>query len=237
MGRRNQSNGGMGCMMWGLIGCGGMVALGVVLVIVIAVLVGRDAKQRSDSLTEADKLYHAGKMEDAVAKYKDGYSAAGDRKAEVVKRIVDVEAGKGNTAEAKKWVERGLADKLVLSFDSPGGRTLLADAQRDRDAKVAQQRAEDEARAKQQATERDDRDQVRKNRNLPRDEFRALLKGKSKEEVIRLIGRPDEIVDIEGLGGQAYNYANVAPDPVSKKRSLASVSFDKAGVVESVNFI
>jgi hypothetical protein len=224
-------------MVWSLFGCGGMVALSVVVVIVIAVMVNQLAKRQAESLAEADKLYQAGKTDEAAAKYKDAYAAAGDRKADVVKRIVDVEAGKGNTAEAKKWVERGLSDKLVLSFDSPAGRSMLADVQRDRDTKVAQQRVEDDARAKQQATERDDRDQVRKNRNLPREEFRALLKGKTKDEVIRLIGRPDEIADIEGLGGQAYNYANVAPDPVSKKRSLASVSFDKAGVVESVNFI
>jgi hypothetical protein len=211
MGRRYQSGGGMGCLGWGLIGCAGAAAAGVGLVVVIAVLASRDAKQKADALAEADKLYQTGKVADAVAKYNEGYSAAAaDRKGLVVQRIVDHEAGLGARSEAKKWIEKGLDDKVAVSPVTPAGRALLEEVQKERDARLAQKRADDEARDKQRQGERDDRDQVRKNRSLPRDEFRALLKGKTQDEVIRLIGRPDEVVDVEGLGGKGFNYLNVA---------------------------
>jgi hypothetical protein len=243
MGRRNQSNGGMGCMMWGLIGCGGMVALGMVVVIVIAVMVSQAGKRQAESLAEADKLYQAGKTEEAVAKYKDAYSAAGDRRADVVKRIVDHEAGKGNTTEARKWVDRGLADQLAMSFDSPAGRTLLADAQREKEAKLAQQRADDEARQKQHQAEKEAKakksavsDLVKANRNKSRDDFRLMLLGKGPEDVIRLIGKADRTIDTEATGTVWY-YNRVAPDPASGKLSTAIITWSGVGFVKDVEFL
>jgi hypothetical protein len=243
MGRRDQSNGGLGCMMWSLLGCGGVLALGVVVVVVIAFLVNQSVKRQAESLVEADRLLQAGKTDEAVAKYKDGYGAAGDRKAEVIRRIVDFEAGKGNNAEAKKWVERGLSDKLVLSFDSPGGRTLLADAQRDRDTKLAQQRVEDDARAKQRqadklvnAKQTEAADSVKANRNKSREEFRQMLVGKGPDEVLRLIGKADRTIDTEATGAVWY-YNRVAPDPASGKLSTAVITWDGAGLVKDVEFL
>jgi hypothetical protein len=64
-------------------------------------------KQRAlDDLAAADRSYTEGKKAEAVAKYKDRFShVPEDRKAEVLQRIVDHEAGAGNTAEAAKWIE------------------------------------------------------------------------------------------------------------------------------------
>src|SRR5689334_3176918 len=59
----------------------------------------KSREQQEKALAEADRLY-ATKPAEAVAKYKEGYPAAGSRKAEVLQRIVDHEAANGNTAEA-----------------------------------------------------------------------------------------------------------------------------------------
>jgi hypothetical protein len=104
-------------------------------------------KRRREALAEGDRLY-ATDPAAAVVKYKEGYDAADSRKAEVIQRIVDAEAKAGHQAEAKKWVERGLNEKLQVSYETPAARELLAQVQAERDAKE---------RAKQEAEEKKER--------------------------------------------------------------------------------
>jgi hypothetical protein len=198
-------------------------------------------KKKQEALVAGDALYPT-KPAEAVAKYKEGYAAAGARKAEVLQRIVDHEAANGNTAEAAKWVERGIDDKLTPAYTSVAAKDLHAKVQKDRaDKEVARKaaeevkRAERDAKAKQRDEEKTGKDQVKANRNLPREQFRALVTGKTEPQVIEALGRPDETQDQEGQGKLWY-YRNVAVDPVtSKKTALVQLVFE-GGAVTMVNF-
>lgn len=188
-------------------------------------------KKKQETLAEADRLY-ATKPAEAVQKYKEGYDAASDRKAEVLQRIVDHEAG--NTAEAEKWVEKGLDDKLTVAYTSAAAKDLHAKAQKDRADREAAKKA-DAARAKDRDDKTAAKNQVRANKNLPREQFRALVSGKTEQQVLDALGKPDETQDQEGLGKLWY-YHNAAVDPVTgKKTAIVQLVFE-GGAVTSVNF-
>jgi hypothetical protein len=241
---RYRSTSGMGnCFLFGLTGCGGLLALGIGVVILIAVMASRDAKQRADALAEADKLFKAGKVADAVAKYNEaGYSAVpAERRAEVVKRVVDWEAGLGNRTEARKWVEKGLDDNVSLAFDTAAGKAALAEVQGEREAKLAQRRAEDEARQKERQAAKDehakangDKERIKANRRKPREEFRAMLLDKTADQVIALIGRPDRTSDDDD--GIVWYYYNAGLDTNSGKLSFATIRANSSGIVNRVDF-
>lgn len=194
----------------------------------------KNRQSQEAALVEADKLY-ATKPAEAVAKYKEGYPAAGDRKAEVLQRIVDHEAGAGNTAEATKWVEKGLDDKLTVSYTSAVAKDLHAKVQKDRADRETAKKAEAAAKAKPRDEEKGARDQVRANKNLPREQFRALVTGRTEQQVLDALGRPDETQDQEGLGKLWY-YRNAAVDPTTgKKTAIVQIVFE-GGVATMVNF-
>ncbi len=193
---------------------------------------GREAQEKA--LAEADKLY-ASKPAEAVVKYKEGYPAAGDRKAEVVQRIVDHEAGAGNTAEAMKWVERGIDDKLVVAYTSAAAKDLHAKAQKDHANREAAKQTDTAAKAKQRDEEKGAKDTVKANKNLPREQFRALVSGKTEQQVLDALGKPDETQDQEGLGKLWY-YRNVAVDPVTGKKTAQVQLVFEGGAITSVNF-
>src|SRR5262245_40533270 len=91
----------------------------VVALVVCCGAVGCDVnKKKREALAEGDRLDPTDPAA-AVARYKEGYDAAGPRKAEVLQRIVDHEVKAGNTAEAKKWVEKGLNEKLQVAYETP----------------------------------------------------------------------------------------------------------------------
>lgn len=104
-------------------------------------------KQKREALAEGDRLYSTDPAA-AVAKYKEGWDAAGPRKAEVLQRVVDHEAKPGNSAEAKKWIEKGLSDKLTVNYETPAARELLAQVQHERGEAEAKKKAEKEAKEK-----------------------------------------------------------------------------------------
>jgi hypothetical protein len=194
------------------------------------------SRQQGRDIEQADKLYAEGKHEDAVALYKTGYPAAvGGHKVPILTRIVEYEAGKGNLDEARKWVRRGLDDQVAMNFSHPQARTILAETQRERaeQAAAAQQRkAEGENNRK---TRTAGADQVKANRNLPRDQFRNLITDRAPEELIQLIGKPNRTQEIEG--DTRYYYHNVAVDPASgKKTAVVEITFDSIGRVKEVNF-
>lgn len=191
-------------------------------------------EQQEKALAEADKLY-ATKPAEAIAKYKEGYPAAGSRKTEVLQRIVDHEAEAGNTAEATKWVEKGIDDKLTVAYTSAAAKSLHTKVQKDRADKEAAKQAESAAKAKQRDEEKGSRDQVRANKNLPREQFRALVTGKTEQQVLDALGKPDQTQDQEGLGKLWY-YNNAAVDPVTnKKTAIVQIVFE-GGTVTMVNF-
>ena len=191
-------------------------------------------KQKQEALAEGDALY-ATKPAEAVAKYKEGYAAAGARKAEVLQRIVDHEAGAGNTAEATKWVEKGLDDKLTPAYTSATAKDLYAKAQKDRADKEAAKKAEAAAKGKQRDDDKGAKGTVKANKNLPRDQFRSLVSGRTEQQVLDALGKPDDTQDQEGLGKLWY-YRNVAPDPTTGKKTAQVQIVFEGGVVTSVNF-
>ena len=62
---------------------------------------------------------------------------------------------------------------------------------------AAQKKADEEARARQKQEEGHSRNKTKANRNLPRDEFRSLVVGKSKQQLIECLGKPDDTQDQE----------------------------------------
>ena len=115
-------------------------------------------KKKREALAEGDRLY-ATDPGAAAGKYKEGFDAAGPRKAEVLQRIVDHEAKPGNAAEAKKWIAKGLDEKLQVTYETPAARELLAQVQRERADDEAKKQAEKDAKekAKREAEEKNER--------------------------------------------------------------------------------
>jgi hypothetical protein len=75
---------------------------------------------------------------------------------------------------------------------SPAAKDLFAKIQKDRADKQAARKADAEARAKQRDEAKGARDQVRANKNLPREQFRALVSGRTEQQVLEALGKPDE---------------------------------------------
>lgn len=66
-----------------------------------------------------------------------------------------------------------------------------------------------------------------------RDDFRNLVVGKTEQQVIEAVGKPDRITDHKVV--QYWQYKAKIKDPVSENMSPATVLFYN-GVVDSVNF-
>ncbi len=189
-------------------------------------------KKQQEALAEGDRLY-ATKPAEAVPRYKEGYPAAGDRKAEVLQRIVDHEAGAGNTAEASKWVEKGLDDKLAPAFTSAAAKDLYAKAQKERADKEVAKKAAEEARRAERDAKAKDRDD--KNRKYTRDEFKRLVIGRTRDEVIELLGKPKATQQVGEV--DHWDYPGRTTDPVTGKTDHnAEVLFDGARASE-VSFV
>jgi hypothetical protein len=185
----------------------------------------KSSKEQQEAIAEADKLYPS-KPADAVAKYKEGYPSAGSRKAEIIQRIVDHEAEAGNNEEAKRWIERGLDEKLTINFKSGTARALLAKVEKDRAEQLAAKQVEKDKRVKERDT---------KNRKYTRDEFKQLVLGKTRDELIGLLGKPNATQESGDL--ELWDYYSRTTDPTTGKTDQdAQVEFQN-GRVENVTFI
>jgi tricorn protease-like protein len=79
------------------------------------------------AVAEADKNYDQGKRAEAVAVYKENfytYTLQSERQRQFVKRIVEHELQQGNTAEARRWIKKGLDLNLDVTFEAPAAREL-----------------------------------------------------------------------------------------------------------------
>ena len=156
----------------------GFVALALLMCCGSALFFTMKSRQEQEaSLAEADKLY-ASKPADAVAKYKDGYPAAGGRKPEVLQRIVDHEAKAGNAAEVRRWVEKGLDEKVDATYQVPAARDLLAQVQRERAEAEAKKK---EAEAKKKA-EHDAKDQAKREAKGKKERYGTSIEAMSQAE-------------------------------------------------------
>ncbi len=202
----------LGALALGLLACCGSVGFFAM----------QSQKKKQEALAEGDRLY-AAKPAEAVARYKEGYDAAGDRKAEVLQRIVDHEAGAGNTAEATKWIEKGIDDKLTVAYTSPAAKDLHTKVQNDRAERAVAKQADELARKAERDAKAKDRDN--KNRKYTRDEFKRLVVGKTRDEVIALLGKPKATQQSGEL--EFWDYVGRTTDPVTGKTDdVAQVEFE-----------
>ncbi|HZT80053.1 MAG TPA: hypothetical protein VFA26_07525 [Gemmataceae bacterium] len=115
----------------------------------VGAVIGIQKQQQARAIAEADQLYADGEREEAVARYKNLFATVpADGRAEVVRRIVEHELGKGDAEEAERWLQRGLDDGLKLTFDSPAAKELLARAQRQREERGEELPAQKQAKKK-----------------------------------------------------------------------------------------
>lgn len=69
----------------------------------------------------------------------------------------------------------------------------------------------------------------------PRDELRQLLQGKTKAEVQKTLGRPEQTKEIPG--GEMWMYRGITHDPATGRTDpLTWVHFDAEGRVGKVDF-
>lgn len=212
----------IGIFALGLLSCCGMVGF-----------FAMKARQNQEAaLAEADKLYPT-KPAEAVAKYKEGYPAAGSRQSEVLRKIVEFEVDAGNTTEARRWVERGIDDKLTVEYTSPAAKDLVAKVQKDRaDKEAAKQAAEDAKRAEREAKAKERQE---KNRKYTRDEFKQLVAGKTRDEVRAILGKPKATQQSGEL--ELWDYPYRTMDPVTGKTDdNAQVEFN-GDRVDNVTFV
>lgn len=128
--------------------CGGCLIVLAILGLGCWVLVSYIERHNRESLNEGTQLWEKGKRDEAVAKYKSGYPSAGTEKPAILRRIVDHSVAKGDLAEAKKWVTTGIDEKVDVTYESPQAQAMADEVRRDRAAKLAQKKAEEEKRAK-----------------------------------------------------------------------------------------
>ncbi len=69
------------------------------------------------------------------------YANASD-KAKVLKHIVEFLEKRGNTAEAERWVKKGLDEKVEVQYDSAAAKQSLEKVKRKREAEVASRQGE-----------------------------------------------------------------------------------------------
>jgi hypothetical protein len=169
----------------GLMSCGCLFLALSLVAFGIAFGVMRWRQMRA--LEEADELWDSGQRAAAVAKYKEGYPAAGDDKDEVLRRIVVQELKAGNRQEATKWVERGLNDRLNVNYGSGAAAALLAEVEQERAERDARKQAEAEARAQ---AKRDQAAAPRK--GVTRANYDRIQEGMSLAEVEDILGRGKE---------------------------------------------
>lgn len=201
---------------------------GLVIVLLGLAVIGHllGKKQQIEALNEGSRLWDAGQRDAAVAKYEEGWTAAGSEKPGILKRIVEHELSKGNAANAKTWLEKGVAESLNVPYEHPAALAL-----------VAQLRQEHEAQAKQQQQQPEQAKLLQNKRGAKysRDEFRQLVVGKSRQEVLDLLGRPQATQ--EGDGFEFWDYQGRTFDPVTNRTDHnAQVEFQN-GRVSNVTFV
>lgn len=104
-------------------------------------------------LKEADKLYSQGKKAEAVAIYKRNFDKSKDQPL-ALKRIVEHEAEAGDSAEARRWVEKGMDQGVSVSYEG-AAQKLAARVKSEREAQARARQAEQESQARAAKQEQD----------------------------------------------------------------------------------
>jgi outer membrane protein assembly factor BamE (lipoprotein component of BamABCDE complex) len=68
-----------------------------------------------------------------------------------------------------------------------------------------------------------------------REQFRALIIGKTREEVIKAVGKPERTQEVSGYG-EYWFYRNLTKDPITDKLDFSAQVVFENGVVNRVNY-
>lgn len=150
-------------------------------------LVGSHMRQKQlDDVAVADGLYEAGRHGEAVEKYKTDFEAVGkDRQGELIKRIVEQDVAAGDMADARKWIERGRKEELIISYDSPAAKDLLADVKRAEEARAAEEKARiAKAKADEEARKQEQLADVKKRKEIDAKHDKMGHEWEAKEQAI-----------------------------------------------------
>lgn len=130
----------------GGIGCGGLIALFVMLAIVSTIYTKNVMKE----LDKADNLWKSGDKKAAVEIYKKRLDMTltghEDRTSMMYERVIEFELENGNHSAARMYIENALDKKVDLSLDSKEGKKLLAEVKEERAKKEREKKEEKERR-------------------------------------------------------------------------------------------
>ena len=149
--------------LYGALGCGVLLFSCCGFGTITTMLANSRAKAQ---IAEADQLWADGKRAEAVEKYAANYERADD-KPQLLRRVVEFRLESGDTAEAKKWLARGISDKVEVVYEGKAKeefaalRQELADdeakarSKKEADARAEQERAAAAKREKEEKAKRD----------------------------------------------------------------------------------
>jgi hypothetical protein len=121
--------GGIPCVVWLLGGLGILFALCCGGFITLATM---SSSSVSRMLTEADAKYAQGRRDEAIPTYKAFFSSC-PNKGEILKRIVEYELARGNTAEAKEWIAKGLNAGIAVTYDTDAAKALVEKVKKEKE--------------------------------------------------------------------------------------------------------
>lgn len=172
-----------------------------------------EVKKRID---KADVLWDSGKKTDAVMEYRLVYEdSLTDEKGKILPRVVEFEVNVGNLDEAKKWIKRGLDDKLNVEYKDAVTKELFATVKKERDEAAAEEvrrKQEKTAEAERKAAERAEAE--RKRQNEPNPEYLKVQEKleaakiaffAAKAKVPKPIPGPPPLSDLEELKGMRFD--------------------------------
>jgi hypothetical protein len=143
---------------------------------------------REPDVQKADKLYAAGKEDEALALYRKNPSAvlADGGAAARAKRIIDYEARAMNEKEALRWAELTIEKGIDVQCDSGAGAYAMMKAKKERVERLAREQADreakEQARREAEAQAKADREKAEADRQRKAKEAEAEAKRKAEED-------------------------------------------------------
>ena len=111
-------------------------------------------------LSEADRLWDAGKKAEAVTKYKYvlGKNLSGipgnSERPRVYQRVIDFDVDQGDLVAAQAMIEQAFDKQVSISSDNPGTKQLVAQVRAERERRELAERTRREAEAKRKEEDR-----------------------------------------------------------------------------------
>jgi hypothetical protein len=210
-------------------GCVGFLVVALMCAGVIGGIFSARTKADAEAeIVKADKLYDQDKKAEAVAVYKDKFTYAND-KAALLKRIVEFEAERNDMAEARRWIDRGLEDKIEVSYSNPALVSLQAQVKAERAQK--EKRKEDDRIAKEKADKAAKTEADRANAKPSQANYSKIRDGMTMDEVQAILGPAPQSTFTQGVFRLSWTFegptltvitVNFTNDRVTSKNIVAA---------------